>query len=82
MGDKLVLGLFNLLLSLGAELVLFRMRGARTLAAELEGGALGVGLDGVERQPGPFNVLPGARGEAQVCVESRVPASQEAALDL
>jgi hypothetical protein len=43
---------------------------------------LNPGLDSVEREPRLLDIRTGASGEAQVGVERRVPASQEAALDL
>lgn len=81
LGDELVFGLFNLLLSLGAELGLL-LASSSVALSQLEGGALGVGLDGIERESGVLNVLSGAGGEHDVGVESRVPAGKEAALDL
>lgn len=77
LSNKLVLSLLNLLLGLGAELLLLALAGAN-----LEGVALGVRLDGVQRQAGLFDVLSGAGGEHDVGVERRVPAGQEAALNL
>lgn len=81
LSDKLVLGLFNLLLGLGAELGLL-LPSRRIGLAELEGGALGVGLDRVQGESGLFNILPGAGREHDVGVEGGVPAREEAALDL
>lgn len=81
LGDKVIFGLLNLLLRLGAELCLLvglRLGGGSHLPRV----ALDASLDGVEGQTGLLNILTRAGGELEVRVEGGVPPGQEAALDL
>lgn len=55
---------------------------ASTLASELEGGSLGVGLNGIQGESRLLDVLAGAGSEVNVSVQGGVPASEETALDL
>lgn len=80
LGDELVLGLLNLFLSLGAQLRLLVSLVA-LVTANAESGALGMGLDSIQRETRVLNVLAGASSEVQVSVESSVPTSEESALD-
>jgi hypothetical protein len=82
LGDELVFGLLNFFLSLGAQLLLLVGLVVVGVTANAESGALGVSLDGIQRETRVLNVLAGAGSESQVGVESSVPASKEAALDL
>ena len=84
---KLVLGPLNLLLRLGAQLVVVvvvrRRRGPADAGdAQLPRRAPDARLDGVERQARLLDRLARARRKHEVGVERRVPARQEAALDL
>lgn len=80
LSDKLVLSLLNLLLGLGAKLLLLRL--TSSTLTNLESVTLDASLDSIERQSGVLNVLAGAGRKHDVGVERRVPASKEAALDL
>lgn len=50
--------------------------------AKLEGSALGVCLDGIERQAGVLHIPASSGSEVEIGVQGGVPASKEAALDL
>lgn len=81
LGDKVILGLLNLLLRLRAQLLLL-VSLSLGRAGDLPGRALDAGLDGIEGQARLLDVLARAGGELEVGVEGRVPPGQEAALDL
>lgn len=85
---KFILRLLNLLLRLGADLLLLctipgaglRRRDRRH--RQLPHVALGLGLGGIQSQTTLLDTLPRAGGEHDVGVERGVPPGQEAALDL
>jgi hypothetical protein len=82
LSDELILGLLNLLLGLRAKFLLLAGLGALGALAELESVALGMGLHGIEAQPGLLDILASTGRKVQVGVERRIPARQEALLDL
>lgn len=84
---EFVLCLLNLLLRLGANLVVVRvhvcvLRGRDGGHGDLPRRALGLGLGGVQRQARLLDALARAGRKHDVGVEGRVPAGQEPALDL
>lgn len=84
--DKLIFRLLDLFLRLRAELRLLVVRRGVTARrrgrGQLPCGTLGASLGSVQAQARVLNVLAGACGKQQVSVERRVPAGQEAALNL
>jgi hypothetical protein len=81
LSDELIFGLLNFFLGLRAQLLL--LMGLVVLTTtNAESSALGVSLDGVKRETRVLNILAGTGGKSQVSVESSVPASEKAALDL
>ena len=71
LGNKLVLGLLNLLTGIFAQVVQVTV-----------GGGLFTGFDRIQRETSILDTLAGLGCEHQVGVQRRVPSSQEARLDL
>lgn len=80
LSDELILSLLNLFLRLRAELMVVMSGGGSS--RQSPGGTLDARLDGVKVQTGLLDVLTGASSELEVGVESGIPSSEEAALDL